>query len=240
MLYNDLIRLNSIDQDIIRQLKRLSALYEERALIMNLPGSTVADKVATSLEERYEILGKRWASIGVEVPPFAVLKAKLAKAVDIMASHQDTMTPGMDIVLVPPTKVLLTAMQHAPAPAVDIQSYKDLKVKPTYAWHCAVVKNAGSRQAVEDVRLFIHNQPLDRGSFSKLETGANVVTAAYLQGINLVEKGTWNLLIGDMASVHEVPCARLVDDRLSFSFDDSAGFLGQNYYYPSVTIKAGK
>lgn len=239
MLYNDLVRLNAIDQEIMQQLQRLSALYEERSLIMKLPAPANSISETSSLENRYESLGKKWASLGVTAPDFAVMKPKLARAVSIAQANSGSGAPGMDIVLVPPTKVLLAAMQYSPAPAIDVQSYKDLRLKPTYAWHCAVIKSTADRQPVEDLRLFLRNRP-SADAFSSLDTGAHVVAAAYLQGLHLVEKGTWNLLLADMVSLHEVPCARLVNDCLRFSFDDSAGFLGQNYYYPSVLIKTGK
>lgn len=239
MLYNDLVRLNAIDQEIMQQLQRLSALYEERALIMKLPAPSGSAAETSSLEKRYEGLSKKWASLGVLAPDFSVMKPKLMRAVSIAQATTTTGAPGTDIVLVPPTKALLSAMQHNPAPAIDIQSYKDLRLKPTYAWHCAVIKSTADRQPVEDLRLFLRNRPAN-DAFSGLDTGAHLVAAAYLQGLHLVEKGTWNLLLADMTSLHEVPCARLVNDCLQFSFDDSAGFLGQNYYYPSVLIKTGK
>ncbi|TAH33164.1 hypothetical protein EYC59_05175 [Candidatus Saccharibacteria bacterium] len=238
MLYNDLVRLNAIDQEIMQQLQRLSALYEERGLIMKLPAPANASE-ASSLEQRYENLVKKWSSLGVTTPEFDAMKPKLTRALALAQTASDSGDMGMDIILVPPTKLLLAAMQHNPAPAVDVQSYKDLRLKPTYAWHCAVIKSTADRQPVEDLRLFLRNRTAS-DAFANLDTGAHMVAAAYLQGIHLVEKGTWNLLLADMTSLHEVPCARLVNDCLRFSFDDSAGFLGQNYYYPSALIKTGK
>ncbi len=239
MLYNDLVRLNALDEEITQQLQRLSALYEERTLLMKLPGSALSGPEVVSLEHRYEALSKKWVSLGVTPPQFAVMQPKLVRAVTAAQSVQGNGAAGMDIVLVPPTKILLNAMQHNPAPAIDIQSYKDLRLKSTYAWHCAVVKSTADRQPVEDLRLFLRNLPSE-DAFSRLDTGAHLVAAAYLQGLPLVEKRTWTLLLADMVSIHEVPCARLVNDCLQFSFDDSAGFLGQNYYYPSALIKTGK
>ncbi len=236
MLYNDLVRLNAIDQDIIRQLKRLSALYDERALIMKAPATAVSEQAPLSATSCYKKLQKCWGAVGVDIPKFGVLQPKLAAALDFVTEHQDIMEPGMEIVLIPPQRTLLKAMQHIPAPTVDIQSYKDLKIKPNQAWRCAVVQNPAGRQHVEDVQDFLQKHPAKDKTFSTLSTSAQLVAAAYLQGVPLVEVGTWNLLLADMVSPHEIPCARLIDDRLRFSVDDSAGFLGMNYYYPSLLI----
>lgn len=237
MLYNDLIRINSIDQQITNHLKNLLVLYEERAKLVDGPATAKKPKEPT-LEEIYDQLQAKWAALGTKIPSLKSLQARLQVAQDtIKAALAEPHPVDMSIVLVPPTKLLLKAMNHANAPAIDIMSFTELSLKPSIVWQCAVVQNPSARLSVENVHNFLHTRMPQQNKFDKLDTSAQVVTAAYLQGVSLVEKGTWNLLIANMVTTHEIPCAQLIADTLQFSLDDSEGFLGQNYYYPSLIVK---
>ena len=248
MIYKDLKRINTIDSEIMLLHQQLQSLYDERlALFKNSVTNTKLVSMAakpktpqTSTQQIYETMQANWKRLGVKVPSYATLKPKLEATYALVErlSAAGEATAHMTYLAVPPTTVLLKAMLHAGAPRVDVTSFKDIRVPTSKTWQCSVVYDGGNAaQKVNDLQRFVNEIHASEAEENKLDMDAHTLAAAYLMGSVKLKNSSWTLLLADATSINEIPCAQLVGGALHFMIDDSAGLLGSNYCYRSITVK---
>ncbi len=247
MLYNQLKQVNEIDGKVNDLHSQLVHLYTERAKLLELDppstGETIAQPVTTAPTPHtpfaaYIRLKQQWEKCDVTMPAFSSLRTKLKKACGIMEGFEKgnpKLAGKLTLVAVPPYKLLqkLTDLiPHRPFSFTDPEIFKN--IKKTNAWSFMVVVDPEFSMKVDDAQDFEHSSELTDKGYDCNGLGIQELIAAEMQGVDLLQRDGWTLLLKDMRDDRHVPCVTANQDNLVFAVDDASCLLGSNFIQPAV------
>jgi len=251
MIYDQLVRVNKIDNEINDLHAHLSKLYRERQKIM-APASSVevAKKpLPASGQVLYNDLRIQWQHRGVTIPPYSRLKSQLVEA-ERLTSELQSANPELGglftTILVPPQgtlqKSLEIARQQGGSPVV---SYVEPQLAKQYhvsnGWEVLVVIEATQQITDDGLNRFIADEAYMLEGYDCRGLGLQGLLAYGLQTGNWPQQHqAWMLLLKDIKDGH-VMCALQRDGELQIDRDDVNFLIGDNFFKPAILVaKKGK
>ena len=253
-MFQDFVRINNIDSQILSLHKHLAQLYEERqGLIEEEAFTTGVDSpvaiVETSMahaivskdttRELYDQQLAIWKNYGVSVPTYKTIKPALQAAEKIKQTlSEEAGSAGLlHILLVPPKSSVLRALSCPHALKLDMASLANFLPTSKSKWQVLVMFDPSQQILITDFASFLENRQYMIDGLDTRGLDILSLVAASLQNIQLVDQESWTCLLTKKTDASNAPCAILgEDDTIRFNLDDSGGILGQNFFNPAVSI----
>ncbi|MBI2589187.1 hypothetical protein HYW35_03230 [Candidatus Saccharibacteria bacterium] len=251
-----------IDNRIVKMHEQLSELYKQRAGILNPDQDLASDlffvETASdttglgSLNSRkiwmikeYELLQTKWQHYAVKLPKYSALEAKLSSAYNVISTISALLPElhgKMGLLAVPPKKYLdfpvspgLRLLQN-PDIGNDLLSSSLPKTKVSKNWRILVVYSGPSGIYLENPKTIFERKMHLKANFDMSALGLLEYTALTLQNIEIIDSGTWTVLMKDYRGDQLLPYATFKDGRYHFEMDKSDSIYGNIRFRPAVEV----
>ncbi len=248
MLYQQLSRVNELDNTINDLHQRLADLYAERSQLITGNTSTATQPVNLDVTARldpkavYDRLAEVWKLIdNVKLPSYKSLTKRLEQAtaiVDHLQAENPHLTGKLTIVAVPPRKTLAKVLSSPEFERTFEFADKNMLDKST-AWSLVVITALEFSLPVQNLDSFVDGHEFQYKGYDCRGLGINQLVAAELQGVPVVSEGNWTLLLKDSSGPHDgsVPCATIRGQQIVVDMDDADCLLGNNYLQPAIEVR---
>ncbi len=253
MLLTDFKAVTEIDNKIDMLHKKLGDLYQLRAHYTE-DSSPTTKKTSTAVkaawaEQEYERLLEAWAGYEIEIPAFKALRARLIKAKDViykLESNEPRLTGKLDVLLVPPTR-LLDMPDHRGLRGSQDFIYAADYVDPELqfgtsgaVWDVLVAYNAPEGLLLGSADAIVAHKTYRLAGYDTRALGVLEYKALSLQMPTRLDDNAWTMLLKNYrpAGSQALASVACLNGQYRFEADDSAGLLGEEGFRPAVKVKA--
>lgn len=263
MILKQFQKVFDIDNRIVKMHEQLSELYKQRAGILNPDQDLTSDAFpieavfeTTSLNpfqlrkiwlvKEYELLQTKWQHYGLILPKYSELEARLNAAYNIVRTISAVLPElhgKMSLLVIPPKKYLnfplnpkLRLLQN-PDMGNDLLSAGLPKTKADKNWRIMVVYAGPSGIYLESPKTIFERQLHLKANFDMSALGLLEYTALTLQNIEIIDTGTWTVLMKDYGGGKLLPYATFKDGRYHFEMDTSSSLYGNVRFRPAIEVE---
>ncbi len=257
MLLKQFQKVFEIDNRISEMQKELLDLYKERTGIVDPETKTLFERLNPAARKvnypaevdvwtraQHDRLFKAWQRYGIDIPPLTKLKAKLAKAhalITKISQARPEIGEGFSVLLVPPAKLLKfplsKELRAAQGLNYDFVQENFPKVKGGKQWRLFVVFDRPAGIYLGSPRKILAEKSFVIGGIELNGLGPLEYAALTLQSPQLVDQGSWTMLLAGVKPKELVPCATFMAGLYRFELTDMDSVFGDDKFRPATEIK---
>jgi hypothetical protein len=256
----NLQQVNDIDSQISNLHLELMSLYQQRsaiieaknknqiALNMNNPWDSFgfASSPISWADEQHQRLIDIWSIYGLDLPPIESLRTQLLKAREVIGElvliHPE-FKGNLEVVLVPPTKVLgypinpqLRSLQVF-ASREDIMNSTLPLPEASKKWRLLVVYGGPEGIYLDTPKNILKQKKHTIAGHDSRALGLYEYMAFSLQQNEPVDENTWTVLFKNYEKGEQIPIAKFSDGGFVFEFDDVSSIFGDIRFRPAIEVE---